>query len=316
MADAAYYEGLVALNGDKTAVRTKMTWLMLDTEARLSLKAYTAAGQPLGPVHILQESWAQGRGTVPTTANATAPQSRKPVKMKKKKKKKTQNTTSVALALIIGKESLTASGGTSDYQGSTNIGGTLVRAAWRAPAWLVRGEIAVHTYSTVTREENGAPTATNTSISKFQRLDGRLGAYTRWGTGVQQLACGGGLALVRMPLLVTSDTKTGQADLADKTAQGPFFGLAYQLSPTIFDAYRIQLSYAPVAVGKLKSTSLAAAFTWRREFVPTLATELGVGYTVDTLATVVGCPVGSGCRVDSTAKTTVLAAHMGLGKRF
>lgn len=227
----------------------------------------------------------------------------------------------VTLTIGLGKEWLKAKGGVSDYEGAAGIGGTIVNAIVRPTASAVgfEAELAAHKYATSTKEEDIGSGSSSTQESKFLRLGARASAFYDFLEGSADgpsLGVGLGLQYIRMPALTISDASSGTADLKEQSAIGPVVTIIAN-TPTASHQFAALVEYLPLTLSKAwGATNTSATLSWRYAFVPQLVTTVDMHVQSVALKGKVDCPAVSACTDESSSKSTIAQARLGLGYRF
>ncbi len=351
---AAFYQGNVSDGGATRTFRTQSTWVLFDEASDVTAHAYGADGRVIAPVSLKKQSrlppqqplpppdsvpqsapLAETEPAAPLDDDFTDDDDDDDVVVTPEPPTEPMATTSedadmrrienahVTLQLGIGKEWLKANGGVSEYDGNSNVGGTIVSGSIGATTspWTYPFLIEAHNFSTKVNEQN-ATSGASESQDKFLRLAVRAGGdydlfHTGTGPGAHGLSVLAGIAYVRLPVLASTNDLTGVATLENTAAFGPYLGVGYT---RYFDAENIAgigVQTVPVSLAKdVKALSTSALLYWRHALAARLYMELGFAHDTTSFDTTFDCPNVSGCESASHSSDRLIQGRLGVGARF
>lgn len=357
VAGAAYYEGTLALPSGPSRVRTTSRWLLLQGVDRLSLDAFRADGARIDAVTPTKTVYAPPPSPQPAPAPAEAsaeaedpfafddltdraygdvetPESElalpahelddEPEPAPEVARGPGQADpfgSRVGLAVGLGKERLTATGGVSEYVGDAGIGGTTVRGERRlGTALFGAAQIGAHNFATTVAQTDESSGAVVQTESKFLRLAARavvfydFNPWTPVSSPSYTLGVGLGLAYFRLPMLQIHDAATGVADLELAQTLGLGVGAYYARYLTPMHTLSAELTVTPLVFKEdAKGMSTNVFLSWRYAFVAGLYTEIALQSVRESLAVQVDCPIVSGCESSSAAASNATSARAGIG---
>jgi hypothetical protein len=330
---AAYYQGTIKTDNDKPLrIRTSSQWLLLEGDVALDLDAYDSSGQNLGPV-ILKDQPLGGQANVaPKVEEDIDYEAEYPEPPEEEETAADLEVTqpnrygssgTIGLSLGIGKETLTARGGSSEYKGTSGIGGTHINFRWRnhGTPTLVAASIGAHYFNTDIESQSGSNSSSD-GEQQFLRLSARLGwmydlTHVDGNPKALTAALGLGFAHFRLPNLRLEDKTSGAANLENRTAFGPEVVALVLIPGGVDDEIGIGLNWLPMVFTKdTKGMSTNVSVIWRHLFDGQLFSELGVHYLYETLETEIDCQSIAGCEEKSTSASKYTQGRLGVGVVF
>lgn len=352
---AKYYQGTIEQHGVTTRFRTQSHWLILPSNASIKLSAYALDAHELSPItlknsHFSATNTASDKpASLPERTDEPQTEPAAPDGEGADDGDDPDDDTTVAtepsdetgrdadhdirrplngymtIQLGIGKEWLKASGGISTYDGSANVGGTIISGAaiTKDSRWSFPLTVAAHNFSTkVSASRDGQKVE---SQAKFLHLNARAGAAfdifrgTRAADGpaVHGMTVGVGLSYVRLPLLAINSDLLGTANLENNAGFGPYIGAGYT---RYFDADNLAgFAYAvvPASLSKdVKALGSSSLVYWRQVVTQRLYMEIGFVIESTSISTKVDCPNVVGCETASQSSDRLIQARLGIGTHF
>ncbi len=328
--NAAYYQGSYRFHRVTTTFRTTNSWLILKPVVKITIKAFDANGQSLGPVRISQTKPPVQKSTTnlsgmpkhgqPSTAdwdplmdddagndtgsNGQIGPYKRPTRA------------FLRLNLGLGSETITAQGGIDSFQGSANIGSTELRGEWEpeGATWYLFAAIEAHNFQTV--DSSNAQTG-----PKFLRATARtivfydLNPESRDSSG-SGIGIGVGLAHSKMPVLGTTDQFSGSATLRAQSSTGLVIAINVALAVNPKHAFIGTASYQPPAFNNNpKALGAMADSAWRWSWDKGWFSDFGASWQWAKFTSDQSCAVAV-CQNFSQATSSLYLVHGGLGRKF
>ena len=327
---AAYYQGSYSFHGIKTTFRTTTSWLILWPVGKITLKAFDADGQSLGPVRVSRTKPAAPKS--PTNLSGIPRDSQSSnvdwdplteddagngnVSNDQIGAQKRPSRACLRMNLGLGGETITAQGGIDSFQGTSDIGSTELRGEWQPQdaTWYLLGAIEAHNFQTV--DSTNAQTG-----PKFLRATARtivfydLNAESRDRSG-SSIGIGAGLAHSKMPVLGTTDQFSGSATLRDQSSTGLVIAINVALAVSPNHAFIGTASYQPPAFNNNpKALGAMADSAWRWSWDKAWFTDIGASWQWAKFTSDQSCAVAT-CQNFSQATSSLYLVHGGLGRKF
>jgi hypothetical protein len=356
---AAYYEGTATSGGQSYRFQTGGTKLLLEAGIEVKLVGFNRYGQPLN-AKILPEHSAisQLPLPIPTAAvdspppSPTVPAEPSPVEdaenssssesttefqptpeeveklaeLDEEKKSAFSDASyrSLAIYLGFGRESISASGGSSVFEGAAGVGGSAIefgvylKEATGSPISLyLIGQ--GHNFTT-DQSKSGESTDTEeklTTSHQFIDIDAYAG-YVVFQTHPASIEAYLGLSSIAFPMMKIKNIENGQSELAVASATGLTLGVGASWVLPDYGAIKTTLLYLPVDFSdEIKAQSLQMQMFWRFSVVENLFTHVGIGLHQKASYYDQNCPVDKlECSTSGTGKSAKVTLQLGVGVKF
>lgn len=230
----------------------------------------------------------------------------------------------LSAGLFFGSEDISISGGTSELEASSKIGGgelslSILLDSPEKKLWTLDFHTMMHVFRSLQSEEAGGVVSSNSKVSRFSRHNTGLTANRYWDiSSNMSFRFGLGLGAVGLPIAAAGEERQGQLNFESSQVLGLSFALGYIWQFIRQQDIFVDFDLLALGFGTIKPDGMyKIGIGTRYHFSDTLHSEAKILSRTEGIKGEIVCPVDStDCNETFKSSSSILTLNIGLGYFF